>query len=32
MAAGKSAEEAVEISCQYDINCGLGVDVLRFDE
>lgn len=28
MAAGKDAKEAVEIACRFDINCGLGVDVL----
>ena len=29
MAAGKSAREAVEIACEHDINCGMGVDVLE---
>jgi ATP-dependent protease HslVU (ClpYQ) peptidase subunit len=28
MHLGKSAREAVEIACVYDINCGNGVDVL----
>jgi len=32
MAAGKSAREAVEIACLFDVNCGLGVDVLDCDE
>lgn len=31
MACGKSAKEAVEIACQFDINCGLGVDVVEVD-
>lgn len=26
MAAGKTAVEAVEIACRFDVNCGLGVD------
>ena len=29
MAAGKTADEAVKIACRFDINCGLGVDVLE---
>lgn len=28
MAAGCSAEKAVEIACRFDIHCGLGVDVM----
>lgn len=29
---GKTAKEAVEIACLFDIQCGKGVDVLDFDE
>jgi ATP-dependent protease HslVU (ClpYQ) peptidase subunit len=32
MAAGKTAQEAVEIACKLDINCGLGIDVLDSEE
>ena len=32
MAAGKDAKEAVEIACRFDINCGLGVDVLMAEK
>ena len=32
MAHGASAKEAVEIACRFDINCGLGVDVLETDK
>ena len=29
MALGKSAKEAVELACQFDVGCGNGVDVLE---
>lgn len=32
MASGKTAQEAVEIACRFDIGCGLGVDVLDSEE
>lgn len=32
MCLGKSAKEAVEIACRFDINCGNGIDTLTFDE
>lgn len=31
MACGKSAREAVEIACQFDTGCGLGVDVMTLN-
>jgi ATP-dependent protease HslVU (ClpYQ) peptidase subunit len=31
MACGKSAREAVEIACQFDTGCGLGVDVMQIE-
>jgi ATP-dependent protease HslVU (ClpYQ) peptidase subunit len=32
MACGKSAVEAVEIACQFDADCGMGVDSMSLDD
>lgn len=32
MHLGKSAREAVEIACLYDMNCGNGIDTLELAE
>lgn len=29
MAMGADAKQAVEIACKYDVNCGMGIDVME---
>jgi hypothetical protein len=31
LACGKTAEQAVEIACQYDADCGNGIDTLKWE-
>ena len=32
LACGAGARRAVEVACQYDVDCGLGVDALTFNK